>query len=159
MESAGPSMHLQNQPYSPFHQLVLQCLFNCYKKGWVMSAHTSGVLELELMESAGPSMHLQNQPYSTFHQRVLQCLFNCYKIRWTISVHTSRVWRVQGQVCIRRIYQIQFSTSLFSSACFKVLSSEMDQAESRLIPQNFNKGNVAAGFQKNMPAPHPVRAL
>jgi hypothetical protein len=28
----------------------------------------------------------------------------------------------------------------------KVLSSEMDQAESRLIPWNFIKGNVAAGF-------------
>jgi hypothetical protein len=28
----------------------------------------------------------------------------------------------------------------------KVLSSEMDPAESRLIPQNFIKGNVAAGF-------------
>jgi hypothetical protein len=28
----------------------------------------------------------------------------------------------------------------------KVLSNEMDQAESRLIPLNFIKGNVAAGF-------------
>ncbi len=28
----------------------------------------------------------------------------------------------------------------------KVLSSEMDPAENRLIPLNFIKGNVAAGF-------------
>ncbi len=28
----------------------------------------------------------------------------------------------------------------------KVLSSEIDHAESRLIPYNFFKGNVAAGF-------------
>ncbi len=41
----------------------------------------------------------------------------------------------------------------------KVLSRELDQAESRLIPQNFIKGNVAAGFQKNLPAPHRERAL
>jgi hypothetical protein len=28
----------------------------------------------------------------------------------------------------------------------KVMSSELDPAESRLIPQNFSKGNVTAGF-------------
>ncbi len=41
----------------------------------------------------------------------------------------------------------------------KVLSSEMDQAESRLIRYAFLKGNVTAGFLKNPPVPHRVRAL
>ncbi len=41
----------------------------------------------------------------------------------------------------------------------KVLTSEIDPAESRLILQIFIKGRVAAGFQKNPPVPHRVRAL
>jgi len=36
----------------------------------------------------------------------------------------------------------------------KVLSSEMDQAESRLIRWALLKGNVASVFLKNSPVPH-----
>jgi hypothetical protein len=35
----------------------------------------------------------------------------------------------------------------------------MDPAEIRLIREDFIRGNVAAGFQKNPPVPHRVRAL
>ncbi len=40
----------------------------------------------------------------------------------------------------------------------KVLSSEMNPAEIRLILQKIIKGNIAAGFQKNPPVSHRVRA-
>ena len=42
---------------------------------------------------------------------------------------------------------------------FKVLPSEMDPAEIRLLRQVIIKGRGAEGFQKNPPAPHPPRAL
>jgi hypothetical protein len=41
----------------------------------------------------------------------------------------------------------------------KVLSSEMDPAEIRLIRQIFIKGSVMGAFYKNPPTPHPPRAL
>ncbi len=41
----------------------------------------------------------------------------------------------------------------------KVLSSEMDPAEIRLILQIFIKGRGAAAFQKNSHGPHCVKTL
>ncbi len=41
----------------------------------------------------------------------------------------------------------------------KVLSSEMDPAESRLIRKVVLKEKGVAVFKKNPPAPHPLRAL
>ncbi len=51
------------------------------------------------------------------------------------------------------IFYFYFFCYLLFEGTLKVLSSEMDQAESRLIRQDFLKGNVAGGFQKIRPSP------
>ncbi len=137
--------------------------------------------ELEKSPALGPGKQTAKTWFGLEKQKGNQQNYKCLPLLTILPLNYFMVVRVRvrGGGIISTVHQVKltFFNYLLSLIKFqffvicqgsivtpvpillKVLSSEMDPVEIRLIRYMFINGSVAAGFQKNPPVPHRVRAL